>query len=195
MNALVVYCHPDRGSYCHQMKNAVVAGLAQGGHHVDVIDLYADDFDPVMTADEHVAYMANVPKADAHSLNYMSLLKSADTLVFVYPTWWGTLPAMLKGWLEKVLVPGIAFKLDERNTVRPALGAVKRIVGVSTYGSPRWYVRLVTDGGRRSFHRSLRAATGFRARVNWFGFYGIDGSTDVARSNFLASLETKFARL
>jgi hypothetical protein len=74
-------------------------------------------------------------------------------LVFVYPTWWSGLPAILKGWLERVLVPGVGFVLDERtNKVRPGLGQVRHLVGISTYGSPRSYVRSSTTTGDGSSH-------------------------------------------
>lgn len=195
MNALIVYCHPDNQSFCHQLKDSVASGLREGGHQVDVVDLYADGFNPVMTHDEHVAYMANEPVADSHVSKYVSLLLDAQVLVFVYPTWWGTVPAMLKGWIEKVLVPGVAFTLDERNSVQPALVAVKKVVGVSTYGSPRWYVRLVTDAGRRTILRSVRSATGFRARAKWLALYGIDGSSNSTRAEFLSTVHRRFSRV
>lgn len=102
---------------------------------------------------------------------------------------------MLKGWLDRVLVPGVAFTLDKRRKVQPNLTRVKRIVGVSTYGSPRWYFWLIHDGGRRILHRSLRATTKFRAHTDWFGLYGIEGISNAARKKFLVDIERKMAEL
>ena len=66
---------------------------------------------------------------------YAGIVKQAEALVFVYPTWWSTMPAILKGWLERVMVPGVGFVLDEKQHVRRGLKQVRRIVGISTYGS------------------------------------------------------------
>ena len=89
-----------------------------------------------------------------------------DTLIFVYPTWWSGLPAMLKGWLERVMVPGVAFGFDpDSERVTPRLGHVRRIVGISTYGSPRAYVAAVNDNGRRTLTRALRLCCGRRRRL------------------------------
>ena len=120
----------------------------------------------------------------------------ADCLVFVYPTWWSGLPAMLKGWLERVMVPGVAFVFDESNgKVRPGLRTVRRLVGISTYGSPRWTVRLINDNGRRTINRALRMACGFRTRTKWLGLYGIDTASEPVRHQFLDRIETTMARL
>ena len=177
------------------MHDVVVDGLATGGHSVRSVDLYADGFNPVIGPDEHRSYMVFDREKDPDVANYISMVQESDVLVFVYPTWWGTLPAMLKGWFERVLVPGVGFTINNHNKIRPGLLHVKRIVGVTTYGSSRWYVRLITDGGRRTLHRSLRAATGLRTRPKWFAFYGIDGASNSGRLKFLSALERDAARL
>ena len=82
---------------------------------------------------------------------------------------------------------------DRRPHVRPALGRIDRIVGVSTYGSKRWYVLAMNDGGRRTLTRALRLATGLRTRVTWLGMYSIDTSTDDERRAFAARVERELA--
>jgi putative NADPH-quinone reductase len=120
----------------------------------------------------------------------------AEALVFVYPTWWSGLPAILKGWLERVMVPGVGFRFDERtHKVRPGLGQVRHIIGISTYGSPRSYVRLINDNGRRILTRALRMSCGFRVRSTWLAFYAIDTSTPTAREEFAARVEREMAAL
>jgi NAD(P)H dehydrogenase (quinone) len=114
----------------------------------------------------------------------------------VYPTWWSTLPAILKGWIERVMVPGVAFVFDERTgKVRPGLRHVRRLIGISSYGSPRWTVKLINDNGRRTITRTLRMSCGLRARTMWLALYGIDTSSDDRRRAFLDSVEAKMARL
>ena len=116
--------------------------------------------------------------------------------MFVYPTWWSGLPAILKGWLERVMVPGVGFRLDERtNKVRPGLGQMRHLIGISTYGSPRSYVRFVNDNGRRIITRALRMSCGFRVRISWLGLYAIDTSTVTDRDEFAARVERQMAAL
>ena len=110
-----------------------------------------------------------------------SVVRSASTLVFVYPTWWFGVPAVMKGWLERVLVPGVAFTLDpETKKVRRNMGHVRRIVGVTTYGSSPLAVHLAGDGGRRTLGRTLRLVAHPLARTTWLGLYGMDTATDAS---------------
>lgn len=195
MKTLVIYCNPNPNSYCAALRDAAVRGLVAAGHEVNVVDLYAENFTPVISPAEHRAYIDKSPIIDDTVARYAAYLRESEVLVFVYPTWWATLPAMLKGWIERVFVPGIGFGFDSRGKTEPGLRHIKRIVGVSTYGSPRLYVRAINDGGRRAIRRSLRAATGARIRTNWFPFYGIDGASHDDRAAFLVNLERRMTRL
>ncbi|NND75146.1 MAG: NAD(P)H-dependent oxidoreductase [Ilumatobacter sp.] len=196
MHAAVVIAHPCDDSFTKELAAGVVAGLRAGHHTVDVVDLYALGFAPAMTTAERAAYHGDEPILDPLVAVQASLVQRVDTLVFVYPTWWSGLPAILKGWLDRVLVPGVGFVFDERTTaVRPGLTNVRRIIGVSTYGSPRRYVRFVNDNGRRTLTRALRASCGLRTRVRWYACYGIDTSTAADRAEFAASVERAMAGL
>ncbi len=132
-----------------------------GGHEVELVDLHAIGFRAAMSTEEREAYHGDSPILDPIVQEQADLVRSVDTLVFVYPTWWSGLPAILKGWLERVMVPGVGFRFDERSgKIRPGLTNVRRLIGISTYGSPRWYVRAVNDNGRRTLLRALRLACG-----------------------------------
>jgi len=102
----------------------------------------------------------------------------------------------MKGWLERVMVPGVGFRFNERTgKVEPGLGHVRRIVGISTYGSPRAYVLAVNDNGRRILTRALRVSCGLRTRTTWLGLYAIDTSTPDLRAEFAARVERTLADL
>jgi len=194
--ALVVVAHPSTESYCHALAARAAAGLTAAGHDVTVVDLYELGVRPAMSAEERHAYHGDQPILDPMIDEHAALVRRAEALVFVYPTWWSGLPAILKGWLERVMVPGVGFFLDERtNKVRPALRQVRHIVGISTYGSPRTYVRLVNDNGRRILTRALRLSCGVRARPQWLGLYAVDTSTALQRTEFLAHVEQRMADL
>ena len=168
MKVLLVVAHPCRDSYTHACAAAAVRGLTGAGHTVDTVDLYADEFRAEMSRAEHDAYESEQPILDPMVGDHASRLLHADAIVFVYPTWWSGLPAVLKGWLERVMVPGVGFTLDERTRkVRPGLGNIRRIVGISTYGSPWSYVKLMNDNGRRMLTRALRLSCGWRTPTTW----------------------------
>jgi NAD(P)H dehydrogenase (quinone) len=196
MLALVVVAHPSTDSYCRALATRAEAGLRSAGHEVVVLDLYDVGFRVAMTPDERHAYHGDSPILDPMVAEHAALVQRAEAIVFVYPTWWSGLPAMLKGWLERVLVPGVGFVFDERtNKVRPGLGQMRQLIGISTYGSPKWYVRLVNDNGRRILTRALRMSCGLRVRTSWLGLYAIDTSTQAQRSEFLALVERQMAEL
>ena len=196
MLVAVVVAHPSPDSYCRHLSSRAVAGLVAAGHDVEVLDLYADGFCVAMSAAERDAYHGDSPICDPLVERYADVVQRAGVLVFVYPTWWSSLPAILKGWLERVMVPGVSFRFDERTgKVKPALRNVRTIVGISTYGSPRSYVRLVNDNGRRILTRALRVSCGMRTRTRWLGLYGIDTSTEDQRAEFAAHVEQAMADL
>jgi len=195
VHALVLIAHPCDDSFTHAAARAAVAGLEAGGHTVDVIDLYADGFRAHMSYEERVAYETDDPIKDPQVADHAARLKRAQALVFVYPTWWSGQPAILKGWLERVMVPGVGFVLNEQNKVVPGLRHVKRIVGISTYGSPRRYIWLINDNGRRVLARALRMSCGVFARTRWLALYSMDSRTDAERREFLARVTDRMARL
>lgn len=196
MRALVLVAHPDPDSLCHAAATRAVAGLQRAGHHVDVLDLYEQGYRAAMSLEERLAYETDDPISDPQVDEHAALLTRAQILVFVYPTWWSGLPAILKGWLERTMVPGVGFHLDPRtNKVRPGLGHVRRIVGINTWGSRRSWALLVNDNGRRIIARALRMSCGLRTRTRWIPMYGVDRSTDAERVAFLDRVERATARL
>jgi putative NADPH-quinone reductase len=195
MRALVVYCHPVEGSLCSAMRDAAVRGLRTAGHDVTIVDLAAEDFDPVMPAHEWEKYMERESIENPVINRYMELVKSSEIMVFVYPTWWSGLPAQLKGWMERVFVAGVAFRFNEKNQVRPGITNLRRIHVISTFGSPKLYVRLVNDNGRRILVRALRMSATWRTRASHQGLYALDTSTDESRKKFLRDIEKKTASL
>lgn len=193
---LLVAAHPDPDSFAMANLDAARRGFERGGATVDVIDLYRDGFSAAMTREERLAYLGDEPILSPQVADYAERVLAADAIAFIYPTWWSGLPAILKGFLERTLVPGVAFKFHPRSIqIRPGLGNIRRIIGVSTYGSPRPYVAFVNDNGRRTLTRTLRLSAGVRTRTTWLGLYAMDGADDVARATFLTRVEVTMAKL
>ncbi len=193
MLAVVVIAHPCADSLTHAAAARAEAGLHAAGYAVTVLDLYAAGFRAAMSGAEREAYHSETPLLDPLAAEHAELVRAAQALVLVYPTWWSGLPAILKGWLERVMVPGVGFVFNERGKVRPGLTNLRHLVGISTYGSPRTAVRAINDNGRRTISRALRLSCGPRTRTQWLGLYAVDTSTDHQRREFLASVERTLA--
>ena len=191
----MLVAHPCADGFARAVAARAVAGLERADHEVDVIDLYASGFRAAMSRDERAAYESDEPIVDPQVADHAARLQRAEWLVFVYPTWWSGLPAILKGWLERVLVPGVGFVFNARGKVRPGLTHVRRIVGISTYGSPWFVTKVINDNGRRMLTRALRVSTGLRARPTWLALYSMDATSDEQRRAFLEKVEQRMAEL
>ncbi|MEM6488089.1 MAG: NAD(P)H-dependent oxidoreductase [Pseudomonadota bacterium] len=192
MRLLVVHAHPNPASFSAAVCARFVAGARAGRHEVDVLDLYAEGFDPVMSRAEHAGYETPVenqkPVAD-----HIARLQRAEGLVFVYPTWWYAQPAMLKGWLDRVLVPGVAFDMPvPGQAIRPGLTNIRLIGAVSTLGSPWWWWRFgVAAPGQRLLLRGVGAICAKGARRFWLALHEMDSVDAAKREAFLARVEAK----
>ncbi len=192
MKIVVVLGHPSADSYCAAIFNATVSALeAQPAHSVTAIRLADEKFTTAMSSAERSAYETEAPLISDETKHHAEILKQAEALIFVYPTWWSGLPAQLKGWLDRVFVLGVAFRFNKNGKIRPNLQNVRHIIGVSTYGSPWRYVKLINDNGRRTLTRAIRASTGLRTRTMWCGIYALDTCTAEERRKFLTDTTTK----
>ncbi len=193
MNVVVVLGHPSANSYCAAIFQVLSEALKKQ-HQVSAIRLADENFVTAMSSAERRAYETEQPLISDETKRYAELLQNAEALIFVYPTWWSGLPAQLKGWFERVFVLGVAFRFNANNKIRPNLQNVRHIIGVSTYGSPWRYVKLVNDNGRRTLTRAIRASTGLRTRTMWCGLYALDTCTAADREKFITDTTDKIVR-
>jgi putative NADPH-quinone reductase len=196
MRILVVHAHPLRESFSAAVLASLLKGLATAGHEVDLLDLYAEGFDPVMRAEERAGYTVRGANT-AGIADHLARVRWAEGLIAVYPTWWYGPPAILKGWLERVFVPHETFEIvDAPNPVRGLLTNIRLLGGISTYGSPWWLVRLVMhDPGRTIVLGGLRQLCARDCHTFWLGLYRMDTASEERRRAFLAKVEVLAARL
>lgn len=109
MNALLVLAHPKPGSFNHAIASAVRMEIENLGHRVFYHDLYGEGFDPILPAGE-IPRNGDVPEIIKI---HCDQLIDADMIVIVHPNWWGQPPAILKGWIDRVIRPGIAYAFEE----------------------------------------------------------------------------------
>jgi len=195
MNVLIVHAHPAPDSFNHALAAAARRGLESVGHTVTTLDLYATNYRAAMNSSEWQAYESDSPVLDPIVTEHVELIRSSEALVFIYPTWWSAMPAIMRGWVERTMLMGVAFELDESRRLRPKLGHIRHLVGISTHGSPWWYVKLVNDNGRRLISRGLRFNTGLRTKVSWHALYAMDRQTPKRRREFLTLVEKKMAKI
>ncbi len=185
MRTLVVYCHPNPNSFAAALLDASLAALTSAGHDIRVTDLYGQDFDPVLSADEHRTHFDH-PATKPDIARHADDLRWCEQIVLVYPTWWGAQPAMLKGWIDRVWINGVAWELhDGANRITPLLRNVRRITAVTTHGSTKLVNALEGEPGKRTLTRSLRAMCSRTCRTRWLALYNIDRATLEQREQFL----------
>ena len=196
MRVLVIYCHPVAESFAASAHRTVLEGLAEAGHEVTDVDLYAERFDPVMSRQERLDYL-NTERNERLVQHYDDQLAAAEALVLVYPSWWYSMPAMLKGYFDRVWLPGVAFDVTPNGTVKTdRLKRLRRILVVTTYGGSWWMVRIALgDPARKLIGRAIRALCARGCRVTWCVHYDMDRTRPSELRQFLQRIHRATLRL
>ena len=186
MRVLVVYCHPVAESFAAAAHRTVLEALAEAGHQVADADLYAENFDPAMSRQERLDYL-NTARNERLVKRYDDQLVAAEAIVLVYPAWWYGMPAMLKGYFDRVWLPGVAFDVTPDGKVNTErLRHIRRIMVVTTYGASWWMVRLALgDPARKLIGRAIRALCARSCRVTWCVHYNMDRAEPEQLCRFL----------
>jgi len=193
MRILVLFAHPVETSYQAALYRTVVDGLGAAGHDVDALDLYADDFDPRLTRAERMGYHTLETNRESVA-PYVERLLAAEALFLVYPVWNFGFPAILKGFFDRVFLPGVSFRMQDGKVV-PALHNIRRLSAIVTYGGSRARAILVGDPPRKTVNRVLRAVIKPAAPVRYLAHYDMNRSTDQTRARFLQRVATHCASL
>jgi NAD(P)H dehydrogenase (quinone) len=196
MKALVVYCHPNPASFNAAVRDLVLSKLQAAGAEIRLTDLYGENFQPILTPAEWEGYLScpdNRKPVERHCAD----VQWCDTLIFVYPTWWYGLPAMLKGWLDRVMLPDVAFLMpDAQNqTIRAGLKHITRLGVFTTCGASRWLTFLVGSPGRKQLRRGIGFICAPRHRKAFAAHYLMDSSTADSRRKHLERVGRQMDRL
>ncbi|TPL96255.1 NAD(P)H-dependent oxidoreductase [Mesorhizobium sp. B2-3-11] len=186
MNILVLYAHPVETSFNAGLHRMIVERLTAAGHTVDDCDLYAEDFDPRLTRAERLAYHDQRGPGDAVT-GYIQRLQAAEALVLSFPVWNYGYPAILKGFFDRVFLPGVSFKLVD-GKVQPTLHNIRKLTAVTTYGGSRFRAMLMGDPPRKVVKCMLRATIKPGAPVSYLAHYSMNLSTDGTRKSFTAKV-------
>lgn len=195
MRVLMIYAHPNPDSFTAAVNAVITERIKNVGAAHRVIDLYADGFDPVLSRHALGAYEdTSINQQGLES--YTDHIAWCDTLIFVYPTWWYGLPAILKGWLDRVLLPGVAFELpqSEGENIQPSLTHIKRLAVFTTCGASWWLTRMIGAPGKRTILRGVRLLCAKRCRTAFAAHYLMDSATQPSRTAHLANVSRKMDR-
>lgn len=184
MRILYLYCHPLEESFHAAIRDAGVAALRNAGHEIDLCDLYAEGFQPVLTAEMRRDYH-DLSKNRAGIEGYVERLQRAEALVVQFPTWCFGFPAMLKGFFDRVFGPGITFDLSDPANVKPMLTHIRHVIGISTYGRDRLRAFLVGNPPRKMITRYLRWFVSRRARIRYLALYHMNVADEAQRKGFI----------
>lgn len=138
MKVHVIIDHPWQGSFNYVILSTISKALSQAGYLVDILDLNHEQFNPVFSPEELALYSEG-GFLDPNVKEYQSRLMNADYLVLIFPIWWNVMPARLKGWMDKVLLPGFAFTKGQ--FPEPMLNHIKGAMILTTSGAPDGVVR------------------------------------------------------
>jgi len=163
MKTLIIYAHPDTGGHCATFLKEIKDQLRQNGEIFDVIDLYKINYDPVLKKEE--LYTAGNHKITGRTKQFQDKIKKADKLIFIYPIWWGSTPAALKGFFDRVLIPGFAFKFSKGSSTPNRLLKGKKAVVFITSGSSPFYYWLLLQAPTISIKYFTLAFCGIKSKV------------------------------
>jgi len=189
-SALIVIGSPNPRSFCHAMATRAAAALERNGVECDIHDLYVERFQPVAPLDEASTAGLDIEAAvdacaDAVVITHRRALTQADYLVVAHPNWWGKPPAIMAGWLDRVLVPGVAYRLDAREGLPASLLRLRSVLVLNTGDTPPERERPVfgdplDDIWRRCVGAYLGGAAVHRVVASPLG-----GSTEAEREAWL----------
>ena len=192
MRVLVVHSHPVETSYGKALFNQTVASLKVAGHEVDACDLYEEGFDPVMSRHDRMIYHSYPENTDLVKA-YVERLQAAEGFIICTPVWNFGFPAMLKGYFDRVWLPGITFELVN-GKVESRIRHIRKVGAVMTYGASRFRAFVAGDPPRTIVHRMLRAQVKIGAPVKYLAHYDMNRSTDETRAKFLEKVKTQMER-
>ena len=199
MKTLIIYNHPHEGSFCSAIRDAVQSGLDTAGHSYKLINLDEDKFDPVMHEKDLKAFVqggrlgeAGTEGVDPLVMSYVEKMRWAERIVMIFPIWWMTMPAMMKGFVDKVIFPGMVYKMDGSRLVS-MLSGLKQVTIITTMNTP---VDIYKDVFNNSIEGSLIKGTFNQIGIHdirWISLNMVKQVGDEKRWVWLDEIENEFA--
>ena len=197
MRVHVIHAHPVETSYNRQLFNAVVETLSANGHVVDALNLYAEDFQAAMSREERLNYHEVPGNLTPVVKPYVDRLMAAEAIVFVHPVWNYGYPAILKGYFDRIFLPGVSFILDgggDRGKLLPNLTHIKKVAFVTTYGGNRWRTMIMGDPPRRLARRWAWVTFRTPRPPKYLALYDMNNNGPARLEGFIARVRDEISR-
>ena len=192
MNILLVYAHPEGESFNKAIREAFLRGIKTAGHKINIIDLYKDKFNPVLSESE----LKGGQEPDVKK--YQHAITKADWMVFIYPVWWFRAPAILEGWFDRVLTVHFAFrykKICGNFGIPVGMLPCKKALVINTYGSPGWVIEWICANiPWRRLKQGVLKICGVKTLIH-FPCYASAFVSDKKREKWLSKIERIVATL
>ncbi|WP_416065201.1 NAD(P)H-dependent oxidoreductase [Rhizobium sp. ZK1] len=194
MRILLVLAHPLQESFAASVALTAREALEASGHVVDLLDLYAEDFDPRLSNTERGGYF-DVAYDTSAVAGIVDRLKAADGLVLVFPQWWFNFPAILKGFFDRVFAPGVAFTHDVAGgRIVPQLTNIRFLYALTTTGSPWWLVHFYMGNPvRRLLKRGIANFCSRKLVFRMMSLHDMDRATEARRKAHLERIRKALA--
>lgn len=161
---LIIYAHPDTGGHCAHILKCVKEKLNKQGKDFEVLDLYNEKYSPLLDASEH--YTRGKSKVSKRNKEIQEKISKTNNLIFIFPVWWFGIPAVLKGFLDRVMTPGFAFNFWQGIPFGLLKG--KKAIIFFTTGAPTIYYKMTCDLPKKNIVNTLRYC-GISSNVYRFG--------------------------
>ncbi len=181
---LIINGHPDKDSYNGALVKAYVSGASQEANSsLEILHLVDLTFDPIL----RYGYKKRT-ELEPDLVRAQHLLRDADHTVWVYPIWWGGMPALLKGFIDRVFLPGFSFSYQENSPFQKQLMKGKTARVITTMDAPVWYYRLVYGSpGHKAIKKLILGFCGYKVRFFMMG--NLRGCSATQRQRWLEKVE------
>ncbi|PAB60150.1 NAD(P)H-dependent oxidoreductase [Anaeromicrobium sediminis] len=192
MKTTIILAHPWHGSFNKAIMDIAVKQLKNRKKEYQIIDLNKDNFAPVLRESE-LAFYSKGESKDELVKKYQSMLKDTHELVFIFPIWWFDIPAILKGFIEKVMLKNYAY-IEGKYGLKGLLTNIKVTTVTTTSEAPTWYLKyLVGNPIKRSFIQGTLKSIGLK-NVKWLNNSYTTSGTDKTRKSFLNKVAAYFSK-
>jgi putative NADPH-quinone reductase len=199
MRVLVVHAHPVETSYNRALFNATCETLRAKGDEVDALNLYEDNFIAAMSREERLEYHDVPGNLTPLTKPYVDRLRACDKIVFVHPVWNYGYPAILKGFFDRIFLPGVSFVLEggdasDKGKLVPAMKNIKKVAYITTYGGDRFRTMIMGDPPRRLAMRWAWVTFGTLMPPKYLALYDMNNQTEAGLKGFIEKVKREMAK-
>ncbi len=194
MKVVIVFNHPYEGSYCNAILNSTMSGLKKGNHKTDLIHLDKERFNPVMSAEDLRGFKER-RAVDPKVIEYKQRLEDAEHLVLIFPIWWELMPALTKGFIDKVIFPGVAYDYTNKGLMKKKFLKMNGVTLITTMNTASFFYRILFGNAiKKTILFGTFWKTGYKHR-KWINLSMVKFVSDKKRVKWLSEIEKHFEKL